>query len=320
MGVIGAAALLLALFPPQDVEPASKTILAADIRRHQEFLSSDALEGREAGSEGGHKAALYIAEQARKLRLKPGGLEGTWFQPFGEKPGKPLEKGAKNIVALWPGTDPKLKEEFVVAGAHYDHVGRGFRNSNAAAGAKPGEIHNGADDNASGTSTLLDVAEAVAKSKLKRTVAFIWFDAEEGGLAGSRHFAANPTIDLSKCLAMVNSDMIGRNEVEKVYVGVEKDEKGEPRYPRWVDLIRGVEKQFGAAWDWTEFDPMIRRSDHWPFMEKGVPAMFFTGGLHADYHTERDDVEKINFPKEERIGRMIFAILARAANAPSPLK
>jgi Zn-dependent M28 family amino/carboxypeptidase len=312
--------LLALLLLPQDAETAAKAIRAEDIRKHQEFLSSDALEGREAGSEGGHRAALYIAGEARKLGLKAGGLEGTWFQPFGQKPAKPLEKGMKNIIALWPGTDAKLREEYVVAGAHYDHVGRGFKNSNVAAGSKPGEIHNGADDNASGASTLLEVAEAVGKARLKRTVAFLWFDAEEGGLAGSRHWAANPTLEISKCVAMVNSDMIGRNEAEKVFVGVEKDAQGAPKYPRWVALIQEVEKQFGAPYDWTEFDAFIKRSDHWPFMEKGVPAMFITGGLHADYHTERDDVEKINFPKEERVGRMVFAIVARAANAAAPLK
>jgi Zn-dependent M28 family amino/carboxypeptidase len=304
--------VLLALV--QDLDKSALTIKADEIKKHQVYLSSDELEGREAGSEGGHKAALYLAIQASKRGLKPGGVDGTFFHPFGPSPGKPLEKGMKNVVAVFAGSDPKLKDEFVVVGAHYDHVGLGIRNSNRQAGGKPGEIHNGADDNASGSSTLLEVAGAAAKAKLKRTVVVIWFDAEESALAGSKAWVASPTLPIEKCVAMVNCDMIGRNDVKQVTVGVHKDEQGTPKFPKWADAVKEVETAFGASFDWTGFDSYIKRSDHWPFMEKGIPAVFFTGGLHADYHTQNDDVEKINFPKEERVGRMIFTLAARAAN------
>jgi Zn-dependent M28 family amino/carboxypeptidase len=295
----------------------AETIHAEDIRKHQEVLAADEMEGREIGSEGGHKAALYIAEHVKKLGFKPGGAEETWFAPFGKLEGrKPGERGAKNIVAVWPGKDA----EYVVLGAHYDHVGKGLRNSNRAAGSKPGEIHNGADDNASGTSTLLDVAEAVSKSSFRRTVVLMWFDGEEVGLAGSKAWASAPTLDLSKCRAMVNCDMIGRNGEKEVYCGLEKGETGAAKYPKFEAAVKEVEKASGLAFDWTKFDPFIKRSDHWSFMEKGIPAIFFTGGLHADYHTERDDVEKINFPKEERIGRFVYALAERLANGDDALK
>jgi hypothetical protein len=114
--------------------------------------------------------------------------------------------------------------------------------------------------------------------------------------------------------------MIGRNAPQQIFCGVEKDEKGEPKHPKWVALVKEAEKKFGASFDWTGFDAYIKRSDHWPFMEKGVPALFFTAGIHADYHKETDDIEKIDFAKEELIGKIAFTILSKAANSPSPLK
>jgi Peptidase family M28 len=309
--------LLASSLRADDTEKGLKTIKAADIQKHQTLLAADAMEGREAGSEGGHRAAVYISEQLKKWKLRPGGAEETYFQPVGGGERKPQEKGKKNILGVWPGSDEKLKDEYVVIGAHYDHVGRGQRNSN---GGKVGEIHNGADDNASGASTMLDVAEAVSQCSFKRTVVCMWFDAEENALEGSRWWAANPTLPLERCVAMLNCDMIGRNDPKKLIIGVEKDPSGEPKYPKWVALLKDVEKKVGMTWDWSSFDAYIKRSDHWPFMEKGVPALFFTAGLHADYHRETDDIEKINFAKEEMIGRIVFTILARAADGAEPLK
>lgn len=309
--------LFLALLRQDDTEKGLQTLKADDIRKHQEVLSADAMEGREAGSEGGHKAALYIAEQLKAWKLQPGGVDGTYFQPFGKPAAAPGAQGNKNILAVRAGSDEKLKDEFVVIGAHYDHVGRGRTKSN---GGKVGEVHNGADDNASGASTVLDIAEAVSQCRFRRTVVCMWFDGEENALEGSRHWASNPTLPVEKCFAMINCDMIGRNDPKKLIIGVEKDPSLEPKYPKWVALVKGVETQVGMTWDWTSFDSFIRRSDHWPFMEKGVPAMFFTAGLHADYHRDTDDIEKINFAKEEMIGRISFTILSRAANLESPLK
>jgi len=308
---------LAVLLQQDDTEKGLKTLKAADIQKHQVVLADDAMEGREAGTDGGHKAAMYIAEQLKKYKLQPGGAEETYFQPFGRPDAKPLEKGKKNIIAIRPGSDEKLKAEFVVIGAHYDHVGRGRRNSN---GGKVGEVHNGADDNASGASTVLDIAEAVSQCSFKRTVVCMWFDGEENSLEGSRYWAANPTLPIDKCFAMINCDMIGRNDPKKLIIGVEKEPSLDPKYPKWVALVKEVEKKSGLTWDWTSFDSFIRRSDHWPFMEKGVPAMFFTAGLHADYHKETDDIEKINFAKEEMIGKISFTILSRAANLEAPLK
>jgi len=267
------------------VEDPVQSIRADDIKKHQTFLASDECEGRGAGSEGGKKASAYLAEQVKALGFKPAGADGSYFQPFGE--------GRRNVAALWPG---KEGEEYVVVGAHYDHLGR-----------KGDVLFPGADDNASGSSTVLDIAEAVAKSKFRRSVLVMWFDGEENNLAGSRWWAAHPTRPIEQCFAMLNCDMIGRNEATKIYCGVQKTKAKEPTYPKWADEVKAAEARFGATFDWTEFDPFIQRSDHWPFMEKGVPALFFTGGLHADYHKPGDTIEKINFAKEELIGRIEYS-------------
>jgi hypothetical protein len=294
-------ALLLAVAGCGKASPGpgpAESIRADDIRVHQTVLASDDCEGRGAGSEGGRKASEYIAGRVKAWGFQPAGEGGTFFQPFGQ--------GRRNVAAWRPG---KAGDEYVVVGAHYDHLGR-----------KGDQIFPGADDNASGASTVLDVAEAVSTSAFRRGVLCLWFDEEEANLAGSRWWTGHPTRPLDRCVAMVNCDMVGRNEIAKVFCGIEKDGKGAPRYPKWAALVRETESRFGAAFDWSEFDPYIRRSDHWPFMEKGVPAMFFTGGLHADYHKEGDRLEKINFAKEERIGRMIYSILSAAADRTEPLK
>ena len=225
-------------------------------------------------------------------------------------------KGHKNVLAIWRGVDSKLKDDFVVIGAHYDHVGRGSAQNSRG---KSGEIHNGADDNASGTSTLLDVAEAIRDTRPKRSILLMWFDAEEKGLLGSIHWCGSPTVPIERVVGMFNMDMIGRNDTTKILMGVQKEEK-KPFYPKLAALLGEGEKRFGIKFDWEGADDLIRRSDHWSFMEKGVPAVFFTGGLHADYHTERDDPERINFAKEELIGKIVFWLASKLASTNVDLR
>ena len=230
---------------------------------------------------------------------------------------KPLPgKGSKNVLGIWRGVDSKLRDEYVVLGAHYDHVGRGQQGSN---GGKKGEVHNGADDNASGTSTLLDIAEAIRETKPKRSILLIWFDGEEKGLLGSAHWCATPTVPLEQVVGMLNLDMVGRNAETKIAAGLEKEDK-KPKYVKLAAVLQLAEQRFRIKFDWDDADEFIRRSDQWSFMEKGVPAAFFFGGLHADYHTERDDVEKINFPKEELVGKIVFWIAMRLAGAKIDLR
>jgi hypothetical protein len=293
-----ALVLLAASCRRAPAEDPGLSIRAEDIRKHQTLLASDEFEGRGAGTEGGRKASGYIADQVKAWGFQPAGTDGTYFQPFGE--------GRRNVVAFWPGREG---DDFVVVGAHYDHLGR-----------QGEKLFRGADDNASGTSTVLDVAEAVSKSKFRRGVVMMWFDEEESQLKGSRWWTAHPTRPIDRCFAMLNCDMVGRNEAEKIFCGIDKDRKKEPKYPKLAAEIRAAEAAFGLTFDWTEFDPFLKLSDHWPFMEKGVPALFFTGGIHADWHKEGDVIEKINFAKEERIGRILYLILSKVADRAEPLK
>jgi len=292
-----ALVLLLSCSPQELPRPLAAGVRAADIRKHQEFLGSAELEGRGPGTAGSRKASDYIAARLRDWGFEPAGTDGGWFQPFGD--------GRRNIAALRPGRS----DEYVAVGAHYDHLGR-----------RGEAVFPGADDNASGTSTVLDVAEGVSRAALGRGVLFLWFDAEENQLEGSRWWSEHPTRPLAKCFAMVNVDMIGRNDTAKVYCGLQKWPSKEPVYPKLASALKEVEAVYGPPFDWTEFDPYLKRSDHWPFMEKGVPALFFTGGMHPDYHKEGDRLEKINFEKEERVGRIVAALVEKLANRSEPLK
>ncbi|HEV3026927.1 MAG TPA: M28 family peptidase, partial [Planctomycetota bacterium] len=209
--------LLISCSPAQEPPPLASGIHAADIRKHQEFLGSTDLEGRGPGSEGSRKASDYIAARVKEWGYLPAGTDGGWFQPFGE--------GKRNIAALHRGSS----DEYVVLGAHYDHLGK-----------KGNAVFPGADDNASGTSTLLEVADRVGKAKGTRGVLFLWFDAEENHLEGSRWWASHPTLPIDKCFAMVNVDMIGRNETAKVFCGVQKTKAKEPVYPKLASALKEV--------------------------------------------------------------------------------
>jgi hypothetical protein len=216
-----------------------------------------------------------------------------------------VQPGMKDVVAIWPGTDAKLKDEYIVVGAHYDHVGMG----NFGSKGKVGALHNGSDDNGSGTTALLELAEALPLAKFKRTVMIVSFDGEEKGLWGSKAYVDNPTIPMDKCRWMINMDMVSRNGLTEIAVGM-TDATDQP-------LLRGIdlaERKYKFKFDRRGADAYVKRSDQWNFAEKGVPAIFMFGGMHADYHTENDDVEKANFEKVALISRISFLILHHLAN------
>lgn len=474
-----------------DAEKGLKSIRAADIKKHQTYLASEELEGRQAGSPGGHKAAVYLAQQAALMGLWPGAGKASWFQSFGEeqsagpleqanyiqlenkekvhlgagimphqgargawmeapvvfagygirdpvyddystlnpkgcivlvldlgpreKEGKikatvaqkaewaakkgaaallvalgplhhPEDKGErpkefiwpgekdepeftipvayisrevahaltrsvgkelytvqeeidrkmktqtwktsvpvrlsvagsgvpqppsrKNVLALWRGSDPELRKQYVLVGAHYDHLGRG---------PTGGEVHNGADDNASGSAVILELAEAAVQCSFKRTLVFAWFDEEEKALSGSRHWVQNPTLPLEGCVAMLNLDMVGRNDVKKIVCGLDRDKEGKVKFPLWEAALREGEGRFKATFDWGGQE-YLTRGDQWPFMERDIPAAFLHGGVHPDYHKPTDDIEKINFPKQELIAKIAFAVVAKAAGSDALFK
>ncbi|MBK9255908.1 MAG: M28 family peptidase [Saprospiraceae bacterium] len=213
------------------------------------------------------------------------------------------------------------KDEYVIVSAHYDHLGM-----------RGDDIFNGADDNGSGTVTLLELAQAVQQAVLEgfrpeRNIVFMWFTGEEKGLLGSEYYSKNPVIPLEQTIANINVDMVGRvdelykDNLEYTYV------IGSDRLSSDLHKINEEvnQKYSQLTMDYTynaEDDPNMYyfRSDHYNFAKNGVPSIFFFSGIHPDYHRPSDTVEKINFNKMEKVGRHIFHVLWELANRPDRIR
>jgi len=205
----------------------------------------------------------------------------------------PTFSSGANVMALIEGNDPLLKDEVFVIGAHYDHLGIGGRGSRAP--DKYGEIHNGADDNASGTAGMLELAEyfSANREKLRHSILFQAYGAEESGLLGSRHYAENPLIPLENTYAMLNLDMIGRDTDTSVVMN------GFANSHIWEELVDEANKEVGMKI--VKKKPGGGSSDHASFNRKGIPNLFFFTGIHDDYHKPSDDWDKVNYEGELRI-------------------
>jgi hypothetical protein len=220
-------------------------------------------------------------------------------------------KEDRNVIGFFPGSDPEKKKEIVIYSAHYDHVGVNEK----------GEIHNGSDDNASGTSTLLEIAQAFGQGpRPARSVAFLWVSGEEKGLLGSHWFADHMNLPADhKIVADINLDMVSRNDPKKVGVTPSPDHGD---YNSLVPAAQtscraeGIEVVFDA-------DEFYFRTDSYSFASKGIPIIFFFSGIHADYHQPTDDVEKADIEKAARIARAAYRLGWRVANgreAPKKIK
>lgn len=212
---------------------------------------------------------------------------------------KPVKKWTRNVIGLVESDNPIFKNEYIVVGAHYDHLGMGGRGSLSS--SKEPEIHNGADDNASGTSTVLELAQKFSANRksLKRSMVFMTFSGEEMGLLGSAHFVKTPTIPLDKVTAMYNLDMIGRlNEENSLTV------YGTGTSPVWKDLLN--EKNSYYNFKPNFIDDGFGPSDHSSFYAKDIPVLFYFTGTHSDYHKPSDDFDKINYSGLEKIGRFVY--------------
>lgn len=216
-----------------------------------------------------------------------------------------------NVVAVLPGSDPVLKHEYVVFSAHIDHVGVG------APDATGDSIYNGADDDASGTTAVLEVAQAFAArgTAPKRSLVFLLVSGEEKGLLGSQHFAEHPTVPLEKVVANINFDMIGRNHPDTVVaIGMEYTGLGE--VVQQVASRQREDLRLVVAPDLWPEENLFMRSDHYSFAAKGIPAIFFTTGLHGDYHKPSDEPETIDSDKLARISRLVYHLGEAVADAP----
>jgi Zn-dependent M28 family amino/carboxypeptidase len=281
-------------------------------------LASDEMAGRDTPSPGLEAAAGYVAGEFAALGLRPGGTTGTFIQRF------PIEvevldietgqtaivtAGAPNVVAILPGSHSVLRDTYVVFSAHMDHIGVG------TADASGDSIYNGADDDASGTAALIEVAEAFASLETapSRSLMFLAVSGEEKGLLGSGYYADHPTVPIGSIVANVNADMISRNSPDSIAViGQEYSSLGR--------LLRRVvnnhpEVQLFVTGDLWPEENLFFRSDHFSFVRNGIPALWFFAGTHEDYHELSDEVETIDTDKAARVARLIFLTVHEIANA-----
>lgn len=253
----------------------------------------------------------------------------------------------RNVVGIIPGTDPTLRDSYVMFGAHYDHVGYqqsppgqgrggGGGGTQAAAPAaggcvgqsrdtpKPGDvINNGADDDGSGTVAIMAIAKAFAAGpKPKRSLLFVWHAGEESGLLGSRYMADYPVVPLEKVSAQFNIDMVGRNRCDEagesntVYI-VGSDRISTELHNVNEEANSGLERPMKLDYemnDPTDPESIYTRSDHYSYASRGVPIIFYTTGLHKDYHYVTDEVSKIEFPKMAHIAQLIYTTGVKVAN------
>lgn len=247
---------------------------------------------------------------------------------------------SRNVVGLVRGRDARLRDSYIILGAHYDHVG--YQQFAPAAGGRGGAnliaacagqtrrtpragdiINNGADDNGSGTVALLAIAKAFAAGpKPRRSVLFVWHTGEEEGLYGSRYMADHPVVPLDRVVAMLNLDMVGRNrcddpaEADTVYlVGSERISTELHNVNEEANASLPMPLQLDYEYnDPSDLESIYTRSDHYSYAMKGVPVIFFTTGLHRDYHFVTDEVDRIEFGKMARIAELVYTTAMRVAN------
>lgn len=302
--------------------PASPDRLISEslMRTHVYVIADDSMLGRDTPSPGLDATANYVAAQFKRLGLTPAGDSGSYIQryPLGSPAGRsPARDGgqssfdpnsAPNTIGILPGSDPALRDEYVVISAHMDHVG-----VNPAFAAD--SIWNGADDDASGTAGVMALAEALAAAPPRRSVIFLTVSGEEKGLYGSRWFVENPPVPIGQLVANLNLDMIGRNWRDSIVViGMQHSTLG----ATVKDAARSnPELGLTVSEDLWPQESFFTRSDHYNFARRGVPALFFFNGTHEDYHQPSDSPDKIDAEKAARVVRLVYHTTVAVANAPA---
>ena len=291
--------------------PPSDESLLTSFKKDIGFLAADERGGRAIGTEGEQQAAEYLAEEFDKLGLQPMGTDG-FFQEFTvSKPSNPHEEAVigtdgagitgRNVIAYLD----KKAEKTIVIGAHFDHLGMGGQGSLHRGDSA---IHNGADDNASGTAALLALAKIFKYETLKSNLLFVAFSGEENGLWGSNYFVKNPTLDLKTINYMINMDMVGRLNEEKslAIYGVGTS----PSFSKVLDPINADSLKLVPS------ESGVGPSDHTSFYLQDLPVLHFFTGQHADYHKPSDDADKINYEGLVQVVRYISRLVAQLDTEP----
>lgn len=275
------------------------------IKEDVTFLASDALEGRQTGTDGEKKAANYIANRFKELGLEAKGTEG-YLQPFTFKPKTNPHDEVKfdvngdgtitgnNVIGF---VDNKA-ENTIIIGAHFDHLGFGGEGSLYRDSIKA--VHNGADDNASGVSVLLNLAAKLKEKNTNNNYLFMAFSGEEMGLLGSNYFVKNPTIETKKVSYMINMDMVGRMKKDSTLAVY-----GTGTSPIFKQALKSHNDNFKLIQQESGVGP----SDHTSFYLADIPVLHFFTGQHEDYHKPGDDSEKLNYDGMYLISEYIFNII-----------
>ena len=278
------------------------------------YLSDDRLAGRLTGSPGADSAAAYLARRFEQVGLQP--AAGGWYQSFTVAKEAPVAQSArvgglvgKNVIGLLPGHDPALRNETVIVGAHYDHLGRGGFGSLDPDSS--GMVHNGADDNASGAAMLIQIAARLAQAPPARTVLFIAFSGEELGLLGSAHYVKQPLYPLSATIAMINLDMVGRLRNGRLIVYGARTAK---EFPALLDSLN-----WHAGFDLKAQGDGYGPSDQSSFYAAGRSVLHVFTDLHDDYHRTTDDWQKIDPEGFRRVSNFTMGLVTALANRPGKL-
>ncbi len=276
------------------IHDAAQLIDRDELKEHVDILADDTFEGRAAGTRGGKAAAGYLREALNAIGVEPIADHETLSHPF--------RRGCQNLIGVIPGSDAAYADSYILIGAHYDHVGYG---NNRNSYGPTGFIHNGADDNASGTAALLEITEALKRYPPRRSVIVALWDAEEQGLLGSKHFVAEPPVPLGQIKFAINMDMVGRlrDNLLTVY--------GTRTWPGARCLLTNVNSTLSDGSDDGSlelgFDWEIKaNSDHYPFFNNKIPYLMPHTGLHDDYHRPRDDSHKINVGGIAKVSKYVF--------------
>jgi len=273
------------ILPKATIAGAVQSITTPELKEFVEYLASDELAGRKPGTEGFTLAYNYVFHEFMSYGMQPCLSDKGFHQQF-------RYKGimTSNIVGYFPG---KNKDKVIVLGAHLDHLGSNSRG-----------IYNGADDNASGIATLLEIAEAVSKIKdqLNYSIVFIAFSSEEDGLIGSEIYAKHPCFPHENTVAMLNFDMVGylKNQSQ---LGT----YGSGRNKTLTDILHRVDDKYSFTAKTS--DTATSRSDHAHWARRGVPIIFFHTGDHPYYHTTKDTAEKVDYDGMTEVARFAFEVL-----------
>jgi len=296
---------------PLTFEQAKASITQDDIRKHLYYLCSKELEGRMSGMEGNRTAAKYLIQWMQAHGIEPG-AGGTYLQHFPvSRVNEFREKStgqSANVIGILPGNDPVLKNEYIVIGAHMDHIGYGPSMSMSPTRR---EVHPGADDNASGTCVVMACVRAFGslKGQNKRTIVFMHFSGEEMGLIGAKHYCDNPIYPLKQTFVMVNQDMVGRLRGQTTLTAA-----GANANPAIAQVVNGIN---GYPFKLRPTGGTGGGSDHAAFAAKGVPVIMFHTGQHAQYHTPDDTADLIDLQGLHQISQAVFELCWKIDKIPS---